>query len=102
MLTVDRIILRSFQGLGASGVFSVSSVMLYEMVPKEKLPMYGALAFTIVALATVIGPLMGGAIDNNTTWRWIFLIKYVSFSVLLFFFRYPIDNSLVSLVSLLP
>ncbi|QKX54258.1 uncharacterized protein TRUGW13939_01343 [Talaromyces rugulosus] len=75
------IILRSFQGLGASGAFSVSSVMLYEMVPKEKLPMYGALAFTIVALATVIGPLMGGAIDNNTTWRWIFLINVPSLVV---------------------
>jgi hypothetical protein len=53
--------------------------MLYEMVPKEKLPIYGALAFTIVALATVVGPLMGGAIDNDTTWRWIFLIKYGRF-----------------------
>ncbi|CRG91968.1 Multidrug resistance protein 3 [Talaromyces islandicus] len=72
------IILRSFQGLGASGAFSVSSVMLYEMVPKEKLPIYGALAFTIVALATVVGPLMGGAIDNNTTWKWIFLVNVPS------------------------
>lgn len=88
MLTSSRIILRSFQGLGASGAFSVSSVMLYEMVPKEKLPIYGALAFTIVALATVIGPLMGGAIDNNTTWRWIFLIKYDSFLFIFFLISY--------------
>lgn len=58
--------------------------MLYEMVPKEKFPIYGALAFTIVALATVIGPLLGGVLDDNTTWRWVFLIKYFSSSFFFF------------------
>jgi MFS family permease len=50
--------------------------MIYEIVPEEKLPVFGGLAFAIVALATVIGPLLGGAIDTSASWRWIFLFKY--------------------------
>jgi MFS family permease len=80
---LHRIVLRAFQGLGGSGAFSISSVMLYEMVPKPKMPLFVALAFAIVALATVSGPLLGGAIDDNITWRWIFLIKYEEFAPIL-------------------
>lgn len=29
------------------------------------------------ALALLLGPIIGGAIAANTTWRWIFLIKSV-------------------------
>lgn len=29
------------------------------------------------ALALLVGPIVGGAIAANTTWRWIFIIKYV-------------------------
>lgn len=70
-----RIIFRALQGLGASGAFSISTSIIYVIVPKAKLPIYGGLTFMFVALATVTGPLLGGAIDSRTTWRWIFLLK---------------------------
>ncbi|KAI9650305.1 hypothetical protein NHQ30_000318 [Ciborinia camelliae] len=69
------IVFRAFQGIGASGVFSISTSIMYELIPKEKLPIYGAITFATVALATVTGPLLGGAIDTRTTWRWVFLVN---------------------------
>ena len=74
-LRSGRIVFRAFQGVGAAGVFVVATVMIYEIVPKKKLPMFGGLAFAVVALATVIGPLLGGAVAFHTNWRWIFLLK---------------------------
>ena len=50
---------------------------VYEMVPKVKLAIYGALLSVTIALATVTGPIFAGLIDNNSTWRWIFYIKSV-------------------------
>lgn len=52
-------------------------LITYEMVPKAKLPLYGGLNAVAVALATLMGPLFGGLINNHTTWRWIFYLKYV-------------------------
>lgn len=52
-------------------------LITYEMVPKAKLPLYGGLNSVTVALATLMGPLLAGLINNHTTWRWVFYIKYV-------------------------
>jgi hypothetical protein len=73
-----RIRFRAFQGVGGSGFFLVSSVTVYEIVPKQKLPLYGGIAFITVALATIAGPLFGGAIDATGGWRWISIFKFVT------------------------
>jgi MFS family permease len=49
--------------------------MTYEFVPKHKLQMYGSINSVAIALATLAGPLFGGLINNNTTWRWIFYLN---------------------------
>lgn len=67
---------RVFQGIGGAGCYSLAVVVLFEMVPSSKYAAYGGLMSACVALATVTGPLFGGAISQNTTWRWIFLLKY--------------------------
>lgn len=71
----SRIICRAFQGIGASGAFSISLTIFYEFIPPAKYPLYGALMSTLSAVGALGGPLLGGAIDNNSTWRWIFLLK---------------------------
>jgi MFS family permease len=42
------------------------------------MPKYIALMSTVFALASVVGPLMGGAITETGQWKWVFLFKYVS------------------------
>lgn len=54
----------------------MAALITYEMVPKVKLPIYGGLISVAVALATLMGPLLGGLINNHVTWRWVFYLKY--------------------------
>lgn len=75
-----RIICRVFQGIGAAGCFSLALVIAYEMVPKEKYPAQAAQLAASTALGSLVGPLIGGAISQDTTWRWVFLLKSVAIS----------------------
>lgn len=73
----NSIILRTFQGLGASGVYSVVNTIVFELVPPEKYPKYLLFLAADFAISFFSGPLLGGLINRNTTWRWVFLLKFV-------------------------
>ncbi|KAI1743096.1 putative efflux pump antibiotic resistance protein [Xylaria scruposa] len=69
------IVLRGFQGLGGGGNYALSTIMIVDMVPPHK---YGTqVAYTGIAiiLATVLGPIIGGAISTHTSWRYIFIFN---------------------------
>lgn len=74
---VYRLVFRAFQGVGGSGLLSLPFVILPEMVEPKKYALYAALTSCAFVLGFLFGPLFGGAIVENTTWRWVFLIKYV-------------------------
>ncbi|KAH7303218.1 major facilitator superfamily domain-containing protein, partial [Stachybotrys elegans] len=69
------IILRAFQGAGGGGTFTMNLVFMSELVPPHKYPKFAAMIGIPGALAMGLGPIIGGAITSNTTWRWIFLIN---------------------------
>jgi MFS family permease len=52
--------------------------MMSDMVPPEKLAKYAANLSAVYALSLLVGPIVGGALSSTTTWRWVFLIKYVN------------------------
>ncbi|TVY82078.1 Efflux pump roqT [Lachnellula suecica] len=68
---------RALQGIGGSGLYSLTFVILAEVSPRnEKLGRtIGALAGFVVAVAGVLGPVLGGVITHYTTWRWVFWIN---------------------------
>lgn len=51
--------------------------MIYEMVPPARYPLYGALVSASAAIGSLTGPLIGGGLSEHSSWRWVFLIKYV-------------------------
>lgn len=63
--------------MGGGGISAMVFTILLEMVPMSKFAQYGAWLAAVGAIAMLSGPLLGGLINNHTTWRWIFLIKYV-------------------------
>ncbi|KAI0485706.1 putative multidrug resistance protein fnx1 [Xylaria cf. heliscus] len=69
------IIFRAFQGIGGGGSWSLATIFVSELVPPEKYPKFVANISLVNALALLLGPIVGGAISSNTTWRWIFIIN---------------------------
>jgi len=73
---LDQLIaLRTLQGVGGSGLYSLSMVIMPEMARESQKSMIGAIVGTVIAIAGVLGPVVGGLLTNNATWRWVFWIK---------------------------
>ncbi len=62
--------------MGGGGCFSLSTVIITELVPKERYTKYVSQLSVTSTLALLFGPIVGGAIAASTNWRWIFIIKY--------------------------
>lgn len=60
--------------MGGGGTFSLSTIIITEIVPPASYPKYTANLSMAIALSLLLGPIIGGAISAGTTWRWVFLI----------------------------
>ncbi|KAG9245408.1 major facilitator superfamily transporter [Calycina marina] len=67
--------LPSLQGIGGSGLYSMAMVMFPEVTPPSLSMMMSAIFGTVISMAGVLGPILGGIIARYTTWRWIFLMN---------------------------
>ncbi|KAK1755992.1 NADP-dependent 3-hydroxy acid dehydrogenase [Echria macrotheca] len=87
---------RALQGVGGSGVYSLSMILMPEVAPfKYQKFMIGFIG-TCIAVAGVLGPLLGGVITEYKTWRWVFWINgpIGGTSALLFYFSWPPPSQL--------
>jgi len=76
--TLNQLIMfRWCQGVGGCGVFALVQLLFMEIIPRRKLPAYMTMVTAALALALVVGPLLGGGITLHGSWRWIFLLKCV-------------------------
>ncbi|KAH8685445.1 MFS multidrug transporter-like protein [Tricladium varicosporioides] len=69
------IALRAFQGLGGGGNFALASIIFIELVPPELYPKYTSSVSVVFSISLLLGPIIGGALNNSGTWRWIFLLN---------------------------
>ncbi|WP_051778259.1 MDR family MFS transporter [Kitasatospora phosalacinea] len=69
------IVFRALQGIGAGGLMvGVMSVIGVMVAPQERGKYQGYIA-ALSAVATVGGPLLGGALTDHATWRWAFYLN---------------------------
>lgn len=84
---------RAIAGLGCAGIFSGALIILAHSVPLRKRPMYTGLIGAMFGIASVAGPLMGGAFTDHATWRWCFYINLpigaVTIIIIALFFTPP-------------
>ncbi|KIA75759.1 hypothetical protein HK57_00439 [Aspergillus ustus] len=90
--TMDQLIIcRAFQGIGGSGVFSLSLFSIIHITPPGKFDTASAAGSAVVSIGMVLGAILGGAICSAGAWRWIFLYNVPAGTVawLLIFFAMP-------------
>lgn len=66
---------RALQGVGGSGLYSIGMICSLELAPPRFQRFIGALIGLIITLSSVAGPILGGALTEYASWRWIFWIK---------------------------
>jgi MFS family permease len=67
---------RAIAGLGSSGIFGGAIVIMVHTIPLAKRPMYQGLFGAVFGIASVVGPLLGGAFTQYVSWRWCKLNLY--------------------------
>src|SRR5580700_10640222 len=66
---------RVLQGLAGGGLAPVSQAILVDTFPPHKRASAFALYTIAIVTAPAIGPVLGGWITDNYSWRWVFLIN---------------------------
>lgn len=74
--TLDQLIgFRAVQGIGGAGMYSMAMITFPELSPPSKVVLVTSTLGVIVALAGLVGPVLGGLLTTYVGWRYVFWIK---------------------------
>lgn len=71
----ELIAFRALQGLGAGAMMPISQAIIGDIFPPTRRAKWSGLIMSVFAVATIIGPLLGGWITDNYSWRWAFYVN---------------------------
>jgi MFS family permease len=84
---------RAVAGAGAAGLFSGGMTIIAYSVALRKRAIFIAALSSMFGIASIVGPILGGAFTDNLSWRWCFWINLpfgaISMAVVFFFFTNP-------------
>ena len=71
----ELIAFRALQGLGAGGLMTLAMAIVAEIVAPRERGRYQGYIQMVFVLASVAGPLLGGVLSDELSWRWIFYVN---------------------------
>jgi EmrB/QacA subfamily drug resistance transporter len=69
------VLFRGVQGLGAAAITSTAFAVPADLFEPAERARYQGIFGTVFALASVVGPVLGGALTDTVGWRWVFFIN---------------------------
>ena len=69
------LVFRVLQGVGGGLITPIGSAMLFRAFPLSERSTASVGVLSVAVVAPAIGPVLGGVIVDNISWRWIFLIN---------------------------
>ncbi len=69
------VVFRAIQGLGGGAIYALSFIVVGVLyAPEQRAKMQGVIS-SIWGIASILGPLAGGLIVENWSWRWAFFVN---------------------------
>lgn len=66
---------RAVQGVGAGGLVVLAFTIASSVIPPRHIGRIQGLVGAMYALASLVGPLVGGTLTEHASWRWCFLLN---------------------------
>jgi len=71
------ILARALQGLGAGGIQPLAFILIGEMFSLEQRAKMQGLFSGVWGVSSIVGPVLGGALVEQLSWRWVFYINLI-------------------------
>jgi EmrB/QacA subfamily drug resistance transporter len=69
------ILSRGLMGIGGALVWPAILGMTYGLLPQEKAGLAGGLIIGVAGIGNAVGPLLGGFLTDELSWRWVFFLN---------------------------
>ncbi|KAM0236126.1 hypothetical protein ACHAPO_005350 [Fusarium lateritium] len=74
--TLNQLIaFRALQGVGGSGLYALTMIMMPELSPDNLKQHMAAMVGLVITVSGVLGPVLGGILTHYASWRWVFWIN---------------------------
>ncbi len=71
----ELIAFRAFQGLGAGALLPIAIAVVGDLFTPRERGKWQGVTGAVFGLSAIIGPVLGGWITQNTSWRWVFYVN---------------------------
>jgi EmrB/QacA subfamily drug resistance transporter len=75
---------RGLMGIGGAMMWPAVLGMMYSILPDDRAPLAGALLIGVAGIGNAFGPLLGGLLTDELSWRWVFFVNIPIVAIAMF------------------